>query len=53
MLPEIPLRPLLCRSPLLPDESLPSYLARLAAANGYEPSSILTTICNKHLSIIC
>jgi DNA-binding transcriptional MerR regulator len=37
---------------LLPDESLPSYLTRLAAANCYEPHSILTTLCNKHLAAL-
>ena len=43
------LRPLLCRSSLLPGESLLSYLSRLAAANCYNPASILTRLCNKHL----
>lgn len=46
------LRPLLCREPLLPDESLSSYLVRLTAANCYEPGSILTKICNKHLATL-
>jgi hypothetical protein len=43
-------RPLLCRVSLLPDELLGSYLARLAAANCYEPSSILTRLCSKYLA---
>lgn len=42
--------PLLCRSPLFPGESLPSYLNRLTIANGYEPVSLFTTVCNKRLA---
>lgn len=41
--------PLLCRIPLLPGESLRSYLVRLAAANCYAPAT-LTWLCNKHLA---
>jgi hypothetical protein len=37
-------RSLLCRPALLPDESWWSYLHRLAAANGYEPFSLLTKV---------
>lgn len=47
-----PLRPLLCRGPLLPDESLPSYLARLATSNRYEPPSILTKLCDQYLAAL-
>lgn len=35
------LQPLICRLPLLPGESLPSLLARLARENEYEPPSLL------------
>jgi hypothetical protein len=45
-------RPLLCRIPLLPGESLWSYLARLAAANGYDSLSLLTRLCNKRLATL-
>ncbi len=43
-------RPLLCRTPLLPGESLGSYLARLAAANGHDSLSLLTRLCNQRLA---
>jgi len=46
----LPQRPLLCRIPLLPGESLWSYLARLAAANGYDSLSLLTRLCNQRLA---
>jgi hypothetical protein len=45
-------RTLLCRSSLLPDESLWSYLNRLAAANCYEPPSMLTKLCEKRLAVL-
>ena len=48
----ISLRPLLCRGLLLPDESLLSYLNRLAAANCYEPASILTKVFDRHLAAL-
>ena len=38
------LQPLICHPPLLPGESLPSLLARLAKLNGYEPRNILSKI---------
>ncbi|HSH79396.1 MAG TPA: TniQ family protein [Herpetosiphonaceae bacterium] len=38
-------RPLLRRSPLLPNESLPSLVARLAQLNGYEPPTLLDRYC--------
>ncbi len=44
--------PLLCRVSLLPDESLLSYLSRLAAANCYEPFSMLTRLCNRYLAAL-
>jgi hypothetical protein len=44
------LRPLLCRIPLFPDESLPSYLLRVAIANQYEPYSTFTAVCLDRLS---
>lgn len=37
--------PLLCRSPLLPDESLPSLLARLTTLNSYSATDILKRLC--------
>jgi len=43
-------RSLLCRPALLPDESWGSYLHRLAAANGYEPFSLLTKVCTLRLA---
>lgn len=43
-------RPLLCRSPLFPDESLSSYLARMTTANCYQPASLLRIICSKQLA---
>jgi hypothetical protein len=43
-------RRLLCRVPLLPGESLWSYLARLAAANCYSPS-MLALLCSKRIGI--
>lgn len=36
---------LLCRSPLLPGESLPSLIIRLATLNRYDPPSMLDQIC--------
>lgn len=42
--------PLLCRRPLLPGESLPSYLQRLAVANGYTPPLILARFCRQQLA---
>lgn len=42
-------RPLLCRIPLLPGESLWSYLARLVTANCYDPPSMLTRLCARRL----
>jgi hypothetical protein len=45
-------RPLLCRVSLLPDESLLSYLSRLAAANCYEPFSLLTRLCDRYLATL-
>lgn len=41
---------LLLRSPLLPDESLPSYLARLAKLNGYHTPNMVAQICRERLS---
>jgi len=38
-------RLLLCRSPLYPGESLPSYLERLAARNRYDPPGLLKEVC--------
>jgi len=38
-------RPLLCRSPLHPGESLASFLIRLATRNHYQPSTILERLC--------
>ncbi|MBN1955262.1 MAG: TniQ family protein [Anaerolineae bacterium] len=46
----LPQRPLLCRIPLLPGESLWSYLTRLAAANGYDSLSLLTRLCHQRLA---
>lgn len=37
-------QPLLCHPPVLPGESLPSLIARLARLNEYEPRSILTSM---------
>lgn len=37
--------PLLCRSPLLPDESLPSLLAWLTSLNSYGSTGILKRLC--------
>lgn len=42
--------PLLCRRPLLPGESLISYLHRLAVANGYTPPAILARFCRRYLA---
>ena len=44
-------RPLLCRIPLLPGESLGSYLTRLAAVNCYDPPSLLTRLCGRRLGV--
>lgn len=41
---------LLCRRPLLPEESLISYLHRLAVANGYTPPAILAWFCRRYLA---
>ncbi len=38
------IQPLIGRLPLLPGESLPSLIARLAKFNNYEPRSILYSI---------
>lgn len=38
-------RPLLRRSPLQPNESLPSLVTRLAGLNGYEPPTLLDRYC--------
>ena len=43
---------LLCRPALLPDESLWSYFIRLAAANAYEPLSLLTGLCVRRLAAL-
>lgn len=43
-------RHLLLRSPLLPDESLPSYLARLAKLNGYHTPNMVAQVCQERLS---
>lgn len=43
---------LLCRPALLPDESLWSYFIRLAAANAYEPLSLLTGLCIRRLAAL-
>jgi hypothetical protein len=43
--------PLLCRLPLFPDESLPSYLHRVALANCYDYLTF-TAICKNRLSVI-
>lgn len=40
-----PLKPLLRRSPLLPGESLASFVARLARLNGYPSSAFLLRLC--------
>jgi TniQ len=40
-------QPLLNRFPLLPDESLPSLIMRLAVSNYYEPPSVLWSILSK------
>jgi len=50
MLPATQLRPLLCRSPLYPDESLSSYLHRLAIGNSYVPLSLLTNLIHRRLA---
>lgn len=39
------MRSLLCRSPLLPGESLPSLLVRLAKLNRYDPIGIINRLC--------
>ena len=51
MSPNFRLRPLLCQSPLFPNESLTSYLNRLAVANCYKPFSLLANLIRRHLSI--
>lgn len=43
---------LLCRPPLWPDETLASYLHRLALANGYQPPTILTRLCHRRLAAL-
>jgi hypothetical protein len=43
-------RHLLLRSPLLPGESLPSYLVRLARLNGYHTPNMVAQICQEQLS---
>jgi hypothetical protein len=45
-------RPLLCRAALLPDESLLSYLSRLAAANCYESPAMITKLCDRYLAAL-
>jgi hypothetical protein len=45
-------RPLLCLRPLFADESLTSYLVRLADANCYEPLSMFEAICKERLSAL-
>ncbi|MEW5959804.1 MAG: TniQ family protein [Chloroflexota bacterium] len=41
---------LLLRSPLLPGESLPSYLVRLAKLNGYHTPNLVIQLCQERLS---
>jgi hypothetical protein len=45
-------RPLLCHAALQPNESLPSFLIRLAAVNRYEhaPTQVMA-LCRQHLSV--
>lgn len=43
------LPPLLCRSPLLPGESLPSLLIRLTQANAYHSASMIARLCYERL----
>ncbi len=45
----MPIRPLLNRCPLEPDESLPSLLARLQAANYYASPRAMADVCRPHL----
>jgi hypothetical protein len=45
----MPIRPLLNRCPLEPDESLPSLLARLQVANYYASPRAMADICRPHL----
>ncbi len=45
-------RPLLCRPALLPDESLWSYLSRLADANAYDSPTLLTRLCTRRLAAL-
>lgn len=45
----MPIRPLLNRCPLEPDESLPSLLARLQAANYYTSPRAMADVCRPHL----
>lgn len=45
----MPIRPLLNRCPLEPDESLPSLLARLQAANYYASPRAMANVCHPHL----
>ena len=45
------LQPLICHPPLLPGESLPSLLARLAKLNDYEPRSLLSSIIRNFLNL--
>lgn len=45
-------RPLLCRPALLPDESLWSYLSRLADANAYASPVLLTRLCARRLAVL-
>jgi len=48
----VPERALLCRPALLPDESLGSYLQRLADANAYVPFSLFTGLCQRRLAAL-
>ncbi len=43
-------RPLLCRSPLRPSESLPSFLIRLAKENFYHSHTIVAHLCRERLT---
>lgn len=45
---EMELKPFLCRPPLLPDESLASYIYRVALANGHSPN-IVNQLCSEKL----
>jgi hypothetical protein len=45
-------RSFLCRETLFPDESLPSYLFRLAEANGYQLFPLFEAVCKERLTAL-